>query len=212
MPCAPAQRDGRHPSRIRKVPRAIWKQPQTPASVACWFSEDLDDGRVARSRRNPLVSGDQRRLQVFGERHVCRIVGTQILPEPPDPLQQQNRSIACDPKSGQVLNGLPGPLRGQRPLAHQTPQDLHKFHIEQMHAVQSILARIDALLDVLSGRGLKQPVNDCRGIEHNHRAARSSPIRPAVSSAAASGLRVCKRSRNSASVGRSAISRSSPSK
>ena len=47
---------------------------------------------------------------------------------------------------------------------------------------------------------------------NDHRAVRSSRSNPLASRARGSGVRLCRRSRNSGSVGRSAISRSSPSK
>src|SRR5258708_40245005 len=120
--------------------------------------------------------------------------------------------MSRDAQSGQVVNWLFGAPGGQRPFAPETPQDLNKLHIEQMHGVQGLLTLIDSLLNLLSSWGLKQPVDRRRGIEHDHRAARSSRTRPAVSSDTASGQRACRRSRNSANVGRSAISRSSASK
>ncbi len=63
------------------------------------------------------------------------------------------------------------------------------------------MLRIDTPLDHLSGRGFEQPVDGCRSVEHDHRAARSSRKRLAVSRSAETALRSCSRSRNSASVG-----------
>jgi hypothetical protein len=85
--------------------------PQT-VIAQFWFSENFDRGGVAGGGCNRLVPGDQRSMQLFGESYVSRVAGTQIMPVSPDPLEQQHGSIACDPKSVQVLNGLSGPLRG----------------------------------------------------------------------------------------------------
>jgi hypothetical protein len=57
------------------------------------------------------------------------------------------RDSSANPNAYRLL----GPLACQRPLAHQTPQDLSKFHIKQMNGVQGILARVDTLLYALSG-------------------------------------------------------------
>lgn len=111
-----------------------------------------------------------------------------------------------------VFNGFLGYREGQRSVTHHAPQHLGKLYIQQMRAVQRFSALINALLDSLSGRSSKQTVDGGRSIQHNDRAARPSRTRLALSTTAATGLRACRRSRNSARVGRSAISRSSPSK
>src|ERR1700685_968290 len=127
-------------------------------------------------------------------------------------MQEHDGGIPRDTNRDQIFHCLLSPLAYQCPLAHQTPQDLSKLHIEQMNSVQGVVARVDTLFYALSGWGLKQPVDDRRGIEHDHRALRSSRNSPPVSRTIGSGLRLCRRSRNSASVGRSAISRNSTSK
>ena len=72
--------------------------------------------------------------------------------------------------------------------------------------MQGLVTRINTPLDALPRRCLKKPVNRSRRIQNDHRASRSSRTRRAVSICAETGLRLCSRSRNSASVGLSAIS------
>ena len=61
--------------------------------------------------------------------------------------------VARDPECDQVLDCLSGPLRRQRTFANQTPQYLGRLHIEQVHRVQSFVARVNPLLNALSSRG-----------------------------------------------------------
>ncbi len=72
--------------------------------------------------------------------------------------------------------------------------------------MQAFVTRINSVLNALPRRGLQKPVNRGRRIQDNQRASRSSRTRRAVSICAETGLRLCRRSRNSASVGLSAIS------
>src|SRR5580658_6791151 len=167
--------------------------------------ENLDCGGVAGGCGDTLVPGDERGFQFFGESHVGRVVSAEILPEPPDPVEKQYRSVARDAQRGQIVDCLGGPFRRQCSFAHQTPHDLGKFHIEQMHGEQGLSLRprsrprwlIDALFDALPSRSLKHPVDDGRSVQHNHRAARSSRNRPPVSSVAVNRVRPCNRARNS---------------
>jgi len=72
--------------------------------------------------------------------------------------------------------------------------------------VKGFIPRINSLLDALPRRSLKKPVHRGRRIQDDHRDARSSRTMRAASIGAEIGLRLCSRSRNSASVGLSAIS------
>ena len=47
-------------------------------------SDQLHPRAVACSRRQGPVAGDERRVQRFRERHICGIVGCQVLPKLPE--------------------------------------------------------------------------------------------------------------------------------
>jgi hypothetical protein len=64
----------------------------------------------------------------------------------------------------------------------------------------------DLLLNLLAGWGLEQPLNRRRGIDDNPRVSVSFGTRRAAANSTLSGLRVCRRLRNSVNVGLSAIS------
>jgi len=66
--------------------------------------------------------------------------------------------------------------------------------------VQGFVMRINAPLDALPRRCLKKPVNGSRSIQDDHRARALLAPAERYRSAAETGLRVCSRSRNSASV------------
>jgi hypothetical protein len=72
--------------------------------------------------------------------------------------------------------------------------------------VQSLVVRMDSALNALPRGCLKKPVTCSRRIQDDHRASRSSRTSRALSISNETGLRLCRRSRNSARVGLSAIS------
>ena len=90
--------------------------------------EDLDRGGIAGGGRKLLVTRDQGSPQLLGERHVCRIVGAQILSQPPDPMEQQYGSIARDAKRGRsstassarLVDNAPSRTRRRRTWANST--------------------------------------------------------------------------------------------
>jgi hypothetical protein len=51
-----------------------------------------------------------------------------------------------------------GSVFGERSFPHQTPQYLGDLKIEEVRGMQGFVMRINPLLDALSGRGLKKPV------------------------------------------------------
>ena len=67
--------------------------------------EDFNRGRMNRDRGDPLVTRDQRSFQFFGKSHVGRIVSIQILSQLPDPIEEQDGGIPCDPNRGGPKEG-----------------------------------------------------------------------------------------------------------
>lgn len=101
--------------------------------------------------------------------------------ELPDSGQENKVWIAGDAQIEQVLDGFIGAAGRHNRFPHQAPQYLRDFKIQEVRSVQGLALGINSLLDLLSGGGLKKPVDSGRGIQDNHRAARSSSSRVAVS-------------------------------
>src|SRR5215472_16066814 len=114
--------------------------------------------------------------------------------------------IPCQPQVDEVVDRLISTRPGDDSLLGETPQDLCDLKIQQMRGMQSLAMPIDSPLNTLTGSCLEKPINRSGRTQDNHRASRSSRTSRAVSICAGTGLRLCKRSRNSASVGLSAIS------
>src|SRR5215469_18642258 len=114
--------------------------------------------------------------------------------------------IPCHPQVQKVADRLISASSRNDSLLCKTPEDLCDLEVQKLRCVQSLATRIEALLNAVSRRCLQKPVNCSGRIQDDHRASRSSRTSRAVSSSAETGLRLCRRSRNSASVGLSAIS------
>ena len=128
------------------------------------------------------------------------------MPQSPNAGQQHEMRIPVDAEVLKVLKRLISALWRNRSLMGKAPQYLCNFKIEEMWRMKGLVARIDSLVNAFSGRCLEKPVHCGGGIENDHLASRSSRSSRAVSICADTGLRLCRRSRNSASVGLSAIS------
>jgi len=114
--------------------------------------------------------------------------------------------IASNTEVQQIADRPVRTMFRDRSLQCETLQYLRDLEIKEVRRVQGFVTRINSLLDALARGCLKEPVNCGRRIEDDHRASRSSRNRRTVSICAETGLRLCSRSRNSRSVGRSAIS------
>src|ERR1700746_825577 len=109
--------------------------------------------------------------------------------------------MPCPQKVHEVADRLISARSGDDSLLCETSQHLCDLKIQEMRRMQSLAMCKDSLLNAPTGRCLKKPINCSGRIQDNHRASRSSRTSRAVSICAETGLRLCKRSRNSASVG-----------
>src|SRR5262249_23368101 len=114
--------------------------------------------------------------------------------------------IPADAEIQEIPNRPVGAVGGDQSLPYQAPQHLSDLKIQEVRRMQGFVTGINSVLDALSSRCLEKPVNCGRRIQNNHRASRSSRSRLAVLISAETGLRLWRRSRNSARVGLSAIS------
>src|SRR5215468_2200639 len=114
--------------------------------------------------------------------------------------------IPCHPQVQKVADRLIRASSRDDSLLCETPEYLCDLKVQELRRMQTLPTDVNALLNSLSRSCLQKPVNCSRRIQDDHRASRSSRTSRAVSSSAETGLRLCRRSRNSASVGLSAIS------
>src|SRR5439155_19793629 len=105
-----------------------------------------------------------------------------------------------------------GAAYGHDSLTGQAAQYLGDLKIQEVGRMQSFAMEVNSVLNSLPRSCLKNPVNRGGCIEDDHRASRSSRTNRAVSIFADTGLCLCRRCRNSRSVGLSAISLSSASR
>ncbi len=192
----------------RESTRANQPRAQNGANAPAKLKQ-LDEWCIARSSSEAAVAGEQRSTEFFGKYEISCIVSGKVVTAPPDLRQQDEMGIARNPEVLEIEHCLLGAARRNRSFPRQSPEDLGNLNIQEVRSMQGFVARIDALFDALSGRCLEKPIYRGGRIENNHRAfraSRSCRTMRAVPSSAETGLRLCKRSRNSKSVGRSAIS------
>jgi hypothetical protein len=114
--------------------------------------------------------------------------------------------IPSDAEIQQITERLVSAVYGNHTLMYETTQHLGDLKVQKVKRMEGFVTGIYSVLNALSRGRLKKPVNRGRRIQDDHRASRSSRANRAVSIFAETGLRLCRRSRNSASVGLSAIS------
>ena len=96
--------------------------------------------RGPRSVRQLGVSCDQDGVNVFSERDVCRVVGGQVLTQPPAAIQQHAMLDPADRHLFEVSDGLLGSSGGEVPSIGQSPPCRQDFEIDQMRCNQLFAA------------------------------------------------------------------------
>lgn len=144
---------------------------------------------MAGSGGEPRVARNQWSAELFGKSNICRVISGKIVTKLPNPGQQHEMRIPCNPEIQQVLYGMVGAICRNRSFPYQTPQYLGDLEIQEMRSMQRFSGRVYPMLDMLPCRRLKKPVHCGGSIQNNHRASRSSLTRRAVSSCAETGLR-----------------------
>src|SRR6185437_3445187 len=184
--------------------RVSWKMNRQPRKAATL--KQLNHSCTTRSSSEPAVTRKQRRAQLFRKYDVGCVVSGKIVTAPPDLRQQHEMGVSRDAEVLQIKHCILSAARRNGSFPRQAPQNLRDFKIKEVRRMQRFVARIDAVFNALARRCLKKPVHCGRGIENDHRISRSSRTMRAESTSTETGFRWCRRSRNSASVGRSAIS------
>jgi hypothetical protein len=173
--------------------------------------EDLDVSFVARRGGDFAIAGQKDGVERFRKRDVHRIVCRKCIAEFPNAGQEEIVCVTIDGEVAEILKGFLSSLRGELLLPDGTPQYLSHFKVKKMGSVQRFGSRKDSFVDFDPGRSFEKPF-DCGGrIEDDHRESRSrrtasAPDMPATAE------RWRMRSRNSATVGRSARRRTSASR
>ncbi len=65
-----------------------------------------DGDRAPRSRRlsKPGVRADEPACECFGQRNIGRVIGREVVAEPPDPRQEADRGNAAQPEPRPAIN------------------------------------------------------------------------------------------------------------
>src|SRR5208337_4296921 len=167
--------------------------------------EQFDFRPVAVRRGEACIAGDECRAEGLGKHDVGCVVGREIVTILPDAGQQGNVRMTSKRKRLQKRHSLVGTELNNCAIPHQPPKRMDNFQIDQMRRVKFLTARGDSPFDAMSSRGLQQPVDCGRGVENDQRSSRPSRTMRAVSIGTVTGSSLCRRSRNSAKVGCSAI-------
>lgn len=90
-------------------------------------------------RRQSAITRNQWRTDFLGERDVSRIIRRQIVTELPNAGQQNEVRIAGHAYVEQVVDSPVSKVRWDSSVAHQTPQYLSYFNIQEMGSVQGFV-------------------------------------------------------------------------
>lgn len=172
----------------------------------------LDPRIVPRRGGEPVVAGEQCRVERFGERDIGGIIGGQVVAQFPDPLQQHIVRVAVQGKIKQIVQRGAAACGFDLPGRRIAPEHMRHLDIDQMGRMQRLPSASEALPHRGSGRRSQQKFHERRGVDDDHRESRSARI---TSSGEGCGLVAecfSRRSIISARLGRSATRRNSSSK
>src|SRR5690349_17398351 len=120
--------------------------------------------------------------------------------------------IAIQLQVAEILESFSPSLHGNQLLPDISSEKLSHFDVEEMRGVQRLRNGKNTLVDLDPGGRLKKPLYRGGGIQDNHRESRSRRMASAADTSPATAERRRKRSRSSATVGRSATRRISASR
>jgi len=99
-------------------------------------SEGLDDSPVTSAGGEPRVDGDERSAECLAQRDERRVVGGDVLPQRPDPVEQAEVRIAHDGQIPIVLPRRLGSAQIELASVHESPQGARELEVDQMGGVQ----------------------------------------------------------------------------
>lgn len=196
---------GANPYLIRRVFRSrfpIWRRRSGSRSLS--VSDEIDPRGVSGGQRERSVSGNKRRGEGLGKGEVRRIVGRDVVPQLPDPGEEQVVGIAAEREVGEVLECLQASFGVEISRGRVAAQNLSDFEVEKVGSVKRLASCEEALAHP-RGRGrIEQDLEDCRGVDDDHLRSRSALIALAGGTRVTTEARRASRYLSSAKVGRSA--------
>src|ERR1700722_6002084 len=167
---------------------------------------------VARRGGETLIAGEQRSVERFGKGYVDGIIGREIVPQIPDPPQKEIVRISVQGKIREVGESRATTFAIDLAVCRITSDHLRDFNIEQMRHVQRLPGVEQPLFHGLCRRRTKERFEQGRSVDDDQWRSRSARTAWAGATEGVIPERRSKRARRSASVGRSATSRISPSR
>ena len=137
-------------------------------------STQVYPGAMPGRRGDAAVSGHQHRIQRLCKRDVSGVVGREVMPQCPDPLQQDVVRVATQRKILKSIDGAAATSGLDLAGSGVAPQHLGYLDVDQMGRMQRKSLLEQPLLDGGSCRGLQQCFEKRRRVDHDHSASRSA--------------------------------------
>ena len=173
------------------------------ATVGPPGSDQFDSGPVPGRSEQPRVVGDERAVERLCQRHVRRVVGSEVRAVFPDPRNELPMAVTVDRERVEILDRLTSTLDSDRLLANESTKDLEHLEVDEVRRVDVAVRGGDARVDPRRRMSVQEPLEHGRSIKDDHRPSRSRRTAAAVS-IPGTGVRVANRLRSSANVGSSA--------
>lgn len=132
-------------------------------------SENLDPGEMARGAADSGIPREESGVQGLGQSYVGGVVGGEVLPQGPDPGQQDAMGIPLDGEVREGLEGQGSPRLCHLPSRDETAQGMGDFDIQEVRRVKRRAYGEEAFADRGTDRGLQKDFQDGRGVEDDHR-------------------------------------------
>ena len=120
------------------------------------------------------VAGEQRRVERFGECDVSGIIGGQVVPQFPNPWQQDVVLVATERKVLKIIERILATSGLDSAGRRVAPQRLGDLEIDQMGRVQRKPLAEQPLINDRSCRRLQQRLEKCRSVYDDHLESRSA--------------------------------------
>lgn len=162
---------------------------------------------MAGGASETAVARDQRRIQRFGEGDIDGVAGCKIVPQIPNPGQQEYVRIAPDRQVGEIGQRFMSAPAANLSGPGVTAENVGGFGIDKMRSGKGVVGFEQPFRN---GPGIlrrQEQFEDYRGIDDNQRESRSCRIASAGGMVRVTRSRLAIRSRSSSTVGRAATSR-----
>lgn len=170
---------------------------------------DRDPGVMSGSRGQPGVRGDEGCVEGLGERYVERIVGSEVVAQRPDPIEEDGMVVTDQPKGPVVGESLGGPLGIDRAGRLEAAKHLGHFRIQEVWSMGDLPFGQGDFGHALVRGAPKEELDGRRCVENDQRADLSARTASADASPSITLDRPSSRARICSGVGRVARSLSS---